>query len=104
MTQCPACKENEATKHPTYGVLPCEDCQEENENPARGPEFVPDRIKEDRKEYYKSTIQAYRGRTLSKEYLEAYGEKGINPTDAEKKNAKYVWRDTPNWHNRDKAK
>ena len=102
--KCPQCQKNKAVKHETYGVLPCLACQQKDEPPKLSPELVPDRIKQDRNENYASTIQAYRGNTLSKEYLERYGTKFIKPSKQDIKNAKYVWKDTPNWENRDKTK
>jgi len=104
MKLCPQCQKNQAQIHETYGVLFCKSCQKKEALPKLGPEFVPDRIKQDRNENYASTIQAYRGNTLSKEYLKFYGTKFIKPSKQDIKNAKWCWKDTPNWENRDKTK
>lgn len=48
-------------------------------------------IKESRVQYAKEIIQPFREGVVSKEYLEAYGDKGIKATKQEIKNAKYVW-------------
>lgn len=102
--KCPNCQKRKAIKDSTYGFIECIKCQQRGDNPRLGMEFVPDRIKQDRNENYTSTIQAYRGNTLSKEYLEAYGTKFIKPSKQDIKNAKYVWKDTLNWQNRDKTR
>lgn len=57
------------------------------------PEFTTDSIKEDRKKYFKSTLQPYRDGQLSKEYVEAHGTKRINARPDEIRNAKEVWKD-----------
>ena len=55
------------------------------------PEFVPEGIKEDRKNYAKSLLQPYRGGVASSEYIEAYGTGRIAPEDV--KSAKPVWKE-----------
>jgi hypothetical protein len=55
------------------------------------PEFVPQRIKDQRQEYAKSLLQPYRGGTASQEYIEAYGTGRIQPEDI--KGAKNVWKE-----------
>lgn len=64
--------------------------------PSR-PEFVPQRIKDQRNEYAKSLLQPYRGGTASQEYIDAYGTGRIQPEDIKK--AKPVWKDVlpSNW-------
>jgi len=53
------------------------------------PEFVPQRIKDDRNKYAKSIMQPYRQGVASQEYIDTYGTKRINPKDVKK--AKKVW-------------
>lgn len=67
------------------------------------PEMVPERVKEDRRAHFKSLIQPYRNGQLSREYVEAYGTKGIRATKDEVRRSKYVWQDIPGWHHREKA-
>lgn len=55
------------------------------------PEFVPERVKEDRKTYAKSLLQPYRGGVPSSEYIQSYGTGRIDPNDVKK--AKPVWKD-----------
>lgn len=62
-------------------------------------EFVPERIKESRKEFAKSQIQPFRNGELSKEFIDTYGTKHVSATPKEIKNAKPVWKDIlpTNW-------
>ena len=55
------------------------------------PEFMPQRVKDDRNKWAKSIMQPYRGGTASQEYIDTYGTKRINPKDV--KRAKPVWKD-----------
>ena len=105
--KCPQCGKNKAKVDPQYGVLPCSVCQEmtsQGPRPKRGPEFTRETIKEGRREYFRDALQPFRGDILSKEYLEEFGTKGIKPTKKQLKNARYVWKDIPGWHNRHKTK
>lgn len=91
---CPVCKKEPANKHHLYGVLPGDNCKKRrlaNRLPNIQVEFTSESIKSQRKEYGKSIVQPYRSGQLSKEYLDAHGTKGINPTAKEIKNAKPVW-------------
>jgi hypothetical protein len=64
------------------------------------PEFVPDRIKDERKKYLKSTFQPYRDGTLSKEYVEANPDKAKKQfTPQQISKAKNTWSDLPNYQN-----
>ena len=56
-------------------------------------EFVPERIKNDRKKYAKDILQPWRQGVLSKEYLDVYGSKGVGATKEDIKKAKNVWKD-----------
>lgn len=67
-------------------------------------EMIPDRVKDDRVEYFNSTIQPFRGDSVSKEYIEAHGTEGINVTKEEVKKAKNVWSDLRGWKTRKKSK
>lgn len=64
------------------------------------PEFVPERIRDDRREYFHTVVQPFRGGELSREYIENYGTKGINVTEKQMKKAKYVWKDLDGWNTR----
>lgn len=60
---------------------------------STSPEFVPDRIVQDRKKYAKSLLTPYRGGELSKEFVDAYGAKAANATPEEARKARNVWKD-----------
>lgn len=97
MKLCLTCSKEPAVIHPVYGVMPCQTCsnrRSQNSLPQRPVEFVGADIQQQRAEYGKSIIQPWRGDTLSKEYLELNGTKGIKVTEKDVKNAKYVWGDT----------
>lgn len=72
--------------------------------PSVKPEFVPDRILNDRNEYFNSIVQPYRQGQLSKEFIDRHGTKGINATPKEIAKAKNVWKDLPGWHTKDNAR
>lgn len=67
-------------------------------------EFIPDRVKEDRIEYFNSTIQPFRNGELSKEYIEEYGTENINVSDEDIKKAKNLWTDLKGYKTRKKSK
>jgi hypothetical protein len=67
-------------------------------------EFIPENVREERVEYFNSTIQPFRGGELSKEYVEAHGTEGIDVTDKEVKKAKEVWKDLKGHKTRKKSK
>ena len=66
-------------------------------------EWIPERIKNERKEYAKSMLQPFREGVASKEFIEAYPERAkttFTPQDMVK--AKYVWQNdviTKHWRN-----
>ena len=61
-------------------------------------EFVPDSVKQDRKDRLPDTIQPFRdGDQLSKEYVELYGTKNLDVTDKQVAEAKPVWKDLPGY-------
>jgi hypothetical protein len=92
---CQNCKTNQAEQNSIFGVLPCLDCRNrlsKLQRPKEQVEFTTDNIKEDRKAFSDDILQPYKGDTLSKEYLEKFGTKGIgNPTKEKLDNAEYVW-------------
>jgi hypothetical protein len=63
------------------------------------PEFIPQRVKDERVEYANDMLQSHRGGELSREYVEAYPErtkamiKDGAITKEEVKKAKYVWKE-----------
>jgi hypothetical protein len=96
MTKCPNCHNDRGIIHPYFGVLPCSDCQKRQDRlkrPAKQIEFVPDYIKNQRKEFAKDIVQPFRKGELSKEYIELYGTKRLKGvSQKEIKNAKNVWK------------
>jgi len=66
--------------------------------------MAPDSTKEDRKKYFKSTLQPWRDGVPSKEYVEAYPDIAKETLGEDNiKKAKNVWYDLPNWKNRHKT-
>ena len=102
--KCPNCQKNKAIKHSVYGILPCKPCQASHVTVKRGPEFTSDSIRGQRREYRKDIIQPYRDGVLSKEYIEEYGTQGIEPSKEAIKHARYTYKDTPGWWQRNKSK
>ena len=105
--KCLLCNKGQANET-QYGITYCNDCLERHRR-ARTPlkqgiEFVPDKVKEDRKEHFKSILQPRREGYLSKEYIEAHGTKGIKATSKEIRKAKNLWSDLPGWRHRDRAR
>ena len=72
------------------------------------PEFVPERIKEDRRKHFGELVQPYRDGKLSKEYVDTYPNKAKKMAkDGEIKKAKDVWKDLPGhsgWRSRNPEK
>jgi hypothetical protein len=73
-------------------------------SPSRYPEFVPQRIKDDREKNFNAVLQPYRGGEVSREYIEKYGTGRLKVSKKEVEKAKYVWTDLPGWHHRHKTK
>ena len=90
---CLKCNFNPATSHPLYGWLLCEMCRTTAKKLVLPTEFVPESVKQSRKEYAKDIIQSSRDGVLSRERLDAYGTKGLKVTPQQIKDAKYVWND-----------
>lgn len=72
--------------------------------PSNHSEYIPDRIRDDRKEYFNSTIQPFRDGRLSKEYVELHGTEGVHATQEEADNAKYLWSDLDGFNTRHNSK
>lgn len=92
---CLKCNSNQAPTHPTLGYLLCASCSTDTVNiTTHLPyEFVPDSLKQSRKEYAKDILQSSRDGVLSQERLDAYGTRGLKVTPEQIKNARYIWND-----------
>jgi len=100
--KCAKCGINEAPVHPQYGPLHCNECNKKSDIKAsKYPEFIPERIKNDRKKYFNSMVQPWRGDIASQEYIDAHGTKNFTPEEV--KRAKDVWRDIPGYATRNKS-
>lgn len=96
MKKCLVCNKRPAIKDPTYGIIPCQMCQDQQAErglPKKQVEFTSRSIKDQRKEFKDHLIQPFRKGILSKEYVDKYGTKGIKVSDQEVKKAKNVWTD-----------
>ena len=92
--KCLVCQKNEAIRDPSYGIIPCGDCQAKQRTKiSKQVEFTTSDIKEQRKIHADDIIQPFNKGHLSKEYVEKYGTKGIVVSEDEVKKAKDVWRD-----------
>ena len=59
-------------------------------------EFIPKRIKDERRRFFKDTLQPYRGGELSKEYCDAYPHKAKDmASKKEIEQSKDVWKGEP---------
>lgn len=84
----------------------CEDCLGYR---IKTGEFIPDRIKEERTQFFNSIVQPFRSGELSKEFVDAHP--GViedmkaegNITDKDVAGAKNVWKDLEGWSNRDRS-
>ena len=74
------------------------------------PEFVPQRVHDERRKHLADQIQSHRQGDLSREFVELYPEKIEDMvkhgtvTQDDVKNAKNVWQELPNIHNVKKTK
>jgi hypothetical protein len=67
-------------------------CETSSGRKVSYPEFVPNRIKEDRKKYAKDLIQPFRDGVMSQEFIDAYPQQAKKyPKDLVSK-AKNVWK------------
>lgn len=92
---CPVCHSEAAIINAVFGVLPggqCASRRAQNKLPDQPVEMVGDSIKQQRKEYAKSSVQPFASDgTFSEEYYQAYGTKGIKVSEQEVKKRKRVW-------------
>jgi len=105
--KCSQCQKNQAIQDNELGLLPCSSCQEKESSiskPRRYPEFSTNNIKDQRREYRRDIIQPFRDGVISKEYVEEYGSQGLSVPKKMIDNAKYTWKDTKGWWNRNKSK
>ena len=104
--RCPRCQKGKAINS-QYGWTPCKTCQNIEQTyskPHLGFEFTTDNIRDQRLAYRRDILQPFHNGVLSKEYLEEYGTSGIKVSKNQIKNAKYTYKDTKGWWNRDKSK
>lgn len=87
---CDTCKKKSDMERAKYGNL-------------GGYEFTTESIKEQRKSHFKSQLQPWREGIPSKEFAEAYPDKAKKLFKGDINKARYVWRDSPGWNNRDKS-
>lgn len=73
--------------------------------PSGAPEIVPQRIKNEREQFFKSTVQPWRQGEPSKEFMELYPQRASKLfTPKEQIKAKYTWKGEPGWNHRQKTK
>ena len=74
------------------------------------PEFVPQRVHDERREHLADQIQSHRQGVLSKEWMELYPDRAKGSIDSgtisqdDVKKAEYTWKDLPNYNNLKKTK
>jgi hypothetical protein len=105
---CRLCGNTGGQVHPELGIMPCRACETEQNAKWKPnvpmPEFIPTKIKDDRKKYFKTLLQPHRGGENSREYAEAYPEKAKEMWGEEGvKKSKYVWSDLSGWNTRDRS-
>lgn len=94
---CPQCHNEEAIYDNEYGVLPGENCQNENAQipkPTQAAtfDFASPLTKLHRQEYASEMFQPWVNGVLSKEFIETNGtSKLMGVTEKDVKNAKYVY-------------
>ena len=98
---CSGCKEYHSSN--SWKFIKGEWYCREYHKPTRT-EFMPERVKDQRKEYFNSIVQPFRQGELSKEYIDAHGTEGIEATMEEIKKAEDVWKDIPGYKGRKKSK
>lgn len=89
-----------------YGVIFCKKCEDEDQEELNFPyEFTAQSIRESRTEYAKDIYQPVNtDGTLSKEFLDEYGEDRFNATKDQIKNAKYTNKGKKGWWDRHRSK
>lgn len=105
-TKCISCGKQGAVLDRVYGYLDCEECRERDQiSPDTAThEFTSSSVKNGRLEYMRSHLQPFVNGALSREYVEAFGTKGISVTKKDVKEARYVYKDLPRWHKRNDSK
>lgn len=91
---CLNCNKRKAIKQNIVGYTYCKVCinkQRQYGSLGETIEMTTPEIKEERKQYQSEILQPFRSGQVSKEYIKAYGAKGIEATPQEIKNAKNVW-------------
>ena len=110
---CPHCKKEEANCIQIgtyYSVVQGDKCKEIMRKKYKEvklgglPEFTTEKIKNQRKEYWKSMVQPEREGILSKEFVELHPEKCKNIPSERLKKAEYVFRDFAGWETRHQSK
>ena len=95
--KCLVCNINDAIKDPQLGYLACQSCRARQAGftkPSYPIEFTSQNIKDERKKYFKSTIQPWRDGQPSLEYQKAYPEQAGKMFKKYKKSQiKEVWKD-----------
>ena len=95
--KCPRCGKNKASEDAEYGVLPCNNCQNEDSTipkPTQGVtyDFASPSTKNQRKEYGGEMYKPYVNGVLSREYVESWGtDKLYGVTKKDIKKSKYVY-------------
>src|SRR3990167_10595907 len=102
--KCPSCNRNEAVIDERLGITECLSCRKKDIVPKINTEFTTDSIKDQRREYKKDVLQPFHNGILSKEYLDEYGAKGLEVTEKDIKNAKYVYKGIKGYYNISKSK
>jgi len=72
--------------------------------PSGAKEWIPESVKDERKEYFNSIVQPFRDGEVSKEYIEAHGAESINVTPEEAEKAENVWQDVDGFNTREDSK
>ena len=110
---CPNCKKEEANVIQIgiyYSVVHGNKCKLEMRNKygavklGKLPEFTTEKIKNQRKEYFKSMVQPERDGVLSKEFVELHPDKCKNIPPERLRKAQNVWSDVSGWETRHSSK
>jgi hypothetical protein len=91
---CPNCQKNKIIPDITFGVLPCDECQQKRRmNKLPNPvEMVGESVLKQREEYAKTLAQPFNSSgEFSEEYYDAWGTKGVQVTQTQVKKRKRIW-------------
>ena len=102
--KCPNCKKRKAIIDEVLGVTFCKQCRLKDIRPHYEKEWTTESVKEGRREFRADTWQPFRDSVFSAEYYDSFGTSGVNVTDEQIKNRKYVWKDLKGYHQKDKSK